>query len=120
MYASSVRHNTHLASLSFALPNPYAKAGEGCNKTEENPAIAADVVATLSINPRRLVVLISSPFDIESAEDLTDTWLIDDGTNAYDGDRRAMAVHAIDRRELATMVSFLLLLMVLLVADYDV
>ena len=108
VYVIRVRHNTHLASLSFALPNPYAKAGEGCNKIEENPAIAADVVATLSMNPRRLVVLISSPFDIESAEDLNDTWLIDDGTNAYDGDRRAMAVHAIDRRELATMVSFLL------------
>ena len=59
------------------------------------------MVATLSINPRRVEVLIStSLFDIES-EDLIETWFDEDGTNADDGDTRARAVNAADRREFA-------------------
>lgn len=60
-------------------------------------------VATLSINPRRDVVLISLSVDIES-DDLTDAWLVVDGTKAEEGPTMARAAHAADRRDDAVMV----------------
>lgn len=68
---SASENIAHLASLSLALLNPYAIAGEGCIHTDDAPAMAAVVVATLSMNPRRVVVVTSTSFDMES-EDLTD------------------------------------------------
>lgn len=62
----------HLASLLLALSNPYAIAGEGFIHTDDAPAMAAVAVATLSMNPRRFKVLLSTSSDMES-EDLTET-----------------------------------------------
>jgi hypothetical protein len=63
---------THLASLSLALFNPYATAGEGCIHTDDAPATTAVADATFSMNPRRVVVVISTSFVMEIA-DLTVT-----------------------------------------------
>ncbi len=59
----------HLASLSLALFNPYAIAGEGSIHTDDAPATTAVADAALSMNPRRVVVVLSTSFDKES-EDL--------------------------------------------------
>lgn len=97
-------NTTHLASFSFALLNPYAIAGAGVIHTEDAPAIAAVAVATLSMNPRREVVLISTSFDMESADFLA-TWLDCEGAKAEEGDTMARAAHAADSREEAAMVT---------------
>ena len=75
-------------------------------KTEATPAIEAVVVATLSKNPRRDVVLISSLllFDIES-EDLIDAWLLVEGANEVVGDTRKRAAHAAGSREVGAILN---------------
>ena len=67
-------HNTHLASLLFALSKPYAIAGEGIINIDDAPATAAVTEATLSMNPRRVLLLISPSFDME-IEDLLEAYL---------------------------------------------
>ena len=97
--------STHLASLSFALPSPYAIAGAGVISADEAPAIAAVAVATLSRNPLRVAVPTSSFRDRERA-DREPAARAGEGAKAKAeaGERTARAAHAADRREEAPMV----------------
>lgn len=95
---------THLASLSFALLNPYANAGVGCIHTDDAPAMAAVMVAMLSINPRRVDVIISSSFDRDS-KGLTEAHRFGYETKACEGDAMKMVAITADRnRKDAVMV----------------
>lgn len=97
MHFYFLRTKTHLASLSFALLNPYANAGVGCIHIDDAPAIVAVVVATLSINPRRVDVIISSSFDMDS-KDLTDAHRSGCETKECEGDAMKMVAIAADRK----------------------
>lgn len=48
-------------------------------------------------------MLISPSWDMAS-KDFVEAWLVVEGTNAAEGDTRASAAHAVDRREEAVMV----------------
>jgi hypothetical protein len=70
----------------------------GCIHTEDTPAMAAVEVATWSINPRRVDVMISPSCFAMGSVDLTDAYFSGYEMKADDGDVMKRVAIAADRR----------------------